>query len=280
MYRDILVHIDTTSACKERLSVALKIAKAQNAHLTGLFLLPYPEIPRFMEVQITEEIISQQRAAMAETANEARKEFESACEAAGVAFSWQQTSCAASVLADTAAMYARHHDLTVMGQHDPESGDPCSVSEMPDKVILTSGAPVLVVPYVGRFDKVGDRVMVAWKPYREAVRAVNDSMPILEAAKSALVLCADPNKGARDTMPVPGIDIAERLDRHGIKVRKESMNATGISVGDLLLSRAADESIDLIVCGAYGRPRLRELMMGGVTQHLLRHMTVPVLMSH
>lgn len=280
MYRDILVHIDTTSACKERLSVALKIAKAQNAHLTGLYLLPYPEIPRFMEVQITEEIISQQRAAMAETAATARKEFESACEAAGITFSWRQTSCATSATADTAAMYARHHDLTIMGQYDPESSDPCSMSEMPDKVILTSGAPVLVVPYVGRFDKVGERVMVAWKPYREAVRAVNDSMPLLENAKSALVLCADPNKAARDTMPVPGVDIAERLDRHGIKVRKESMNATGIGVGDLLLSRAADESIDLIVCGAYGRPRLRELMMGGVTQHLLRHMTVPVLMSH
>lgn len=280
MYRDILVHIDTTSACKERLSVALKIAKAQNAHLTGLYLLPYPEIPRFMEVQITEEIISQQRAAMAETAATARKEFESTCEAAGITFSWQQTSCATSATADTAAMYARHHDLTIMGQYDPESSDPCSMSEMPDKVILTSGAPVLVVPYVGRFDKVGERIMVAWKPYREAVRAVNDSMPLLENAKSALVLCADPNKAARDTMPVPGVDIAERLDRHGIKVRKESMNATGIGVGDLLLSRAADESIDLIVCGAYGRPRLRELMMGGVTQHLLRHMTVPVLMSH
>ncbi|HAY48043.1 universal stress protein [Thalassospira sp.] len=280
MYRDILVHIDTSPACKERLSVALKIAKAQNAHLTGLFLLPYAEIPRFMEVQITEEIISQQRAAMAETANDARKEFENTCKEAGIAFGWQQTACAASEIADTAAMYARHHDLTIMGQHDPESSDPCSASDMPDKVILTSGAPVLVVPYVGRFDTIGERVMVAWKPYREAVRAVNDSMPILEGAKSALILCADPNKGARDTMPVPGVNVTARLERHGIKVRHETMNASGISVGDLVLSRAADESIDLLICGAYGRPRLRELMMGGVTQHLLRHMTVPVLMSH
>ena len=280
MYRDILVHIDTAAACKERLSVALKVAKAQDAHLTGLFLLPYPEIPRFMEVQITEEIIHQQRSAMAETAKTARAEFEAACEAAGVAFSWQETSCPASEIADTAAMYARHHDLTVLGQRNPESSDPCSVSEMPDKVILTSGAPVMVVPYVGKFDTIGERVMVAWKPYREAVRAMNDSMPFLEASKSTLVLCADPNKGARDTMPVPGVDIGERLKCHGVNAKKETMNASGISVGDLLLSRAADESIDLIVCGAYGRPRLRELMLGGVTQHLLRHMTVPVIMSH
>ena len=233
-----------------------------------------------MEVQITEEIINQQRSAMAETAKTARADFEAACEAAGVAFSWQETSCPASEIADTAAMYARHHDLTVLGQRNPESSDPCSVSEMPDKVILTSGAPVMVVPYVGKFDTIGERVMVAWKPYREAVRAMNDSMPFLEASKSTLVLCADPNKGARDTMPVPGVDIGERLKCHGVNAKKETMNASGISVGDLLLSRAADESIDLIVCGAYGRPRLRELMLGGVTQHLLRHMTVPVIMSH
>ncbi|MCC9625814.1 universal stress protein [Thalassospira sp. MA62] len=280
MYRDILVHIDTSNACKERLSVALKVAKAQQAHLTGLFLLPFADIPRFMEVQITEDIIKQQRAVMAEGAKAAREMFETTCAEAGVECSWKETSCTASEIADTAAMYARHHDLTVMGQHDPESADPCAVSEMPDKVILTSGAPVLVVPYAGKFETVGERIMVAWKPYREAVRAVNDSMPFLEASKSALVLCADPNKGARDTLPVVGINISERLERHGINVRRETMNASGISVGDLLLSRAADESIDLVVCGAYGRPRLRELMMGGVTQHLLRHMTVPVLMSH
>ena len=185
-----------------------------------------------------------------------------------------------SELADTVAMYARHHDLTVLGQYDPESSDPASSSEMPDKVILTSGTLVLVVPRYGKFETVGTRIMVAWKPYREAVRAVNDGMAFLENAKSALVLCADPNKGARDTLPVANVDIADRLSRHGVNVKKETMNAQGISVGDLLLSRAADESIDLIVCGAYGRPRLRELMLGGVTHHLLKHMTVPVLMSH
>ncbi|NIZ03678.1 universal stress protein [Thalassospira lucentensis] len=280
MYRDILVHIDNTPACSERLAVALKVAKAQQAHLTGLFLLPYADIPRFMEVQIPEEIIRQQRQAMADQGKVAQGMFEKACAEADVEFSWQQTSCAATELADTAAMYARHHDLTILGQHDPDSSDSCSVSEMPDKVVLTAGSPVLIVPYVGKFDTIGERVLIAWKPYREAVRAVNDSMPFLENAKKAVVLCADPNKGARDTLPVPGVDIADRLKRHGISATKETMNASGISVGDLLLSRAADESADLIVCGAYGRPRLRELMMGGVTQHLLRHMTVPVLMSH
>ncbi|AUG52417.1 universal stress protein [Thalassospira marina] len=280
MFRDMLVHIDNTKPCTERLSVALTVAKAHKAHLTGVYVLPRAEIPRFMEVQISADIMEAQRRTIREGAAEAKVAFTEACEKAGVPFSWQEVNCLATEIADTVAMYARHHDLTVLGQYDPESSDPSSTSEMPDKVILTAGAPVLVVPRYGKYETVGTRVMVAWKPYREAVRAVNDGMSFLENAKSALVLCADPNKAARDSIPVPGVDIADRLARHGVNVRKETMNAEGISVGDLLLSRAADESIDLMLCGAYGRPRLRELMLGGVTQHLLKHMTVPVLFSH
>lgn len=233
-----------------------------------------------MEVQISADVMEQQRENMRESAAKGKEMFVEACERAGVSHSWQEAGCMMSELADTLAMYSRHHDLTVLGQYDPDSSDPASSSEIPDKVILTSGTPVLVVPRYGKFETVGTRIMVAWKPYREAVRAVNDGMAFLENAKSALVLCADPNKGARDTLPVANVDIADRLSRHGVNVKKETMNAQGISVGDLLLSRAADESIDLIVCGAYGRPRLRELMLGGVTHHLLKHMTVPVLMSH
>ena len=136
-----------------------------------------------MEVQISQEIINQQRAAMAETAKEAKRDFAKACEDAGVTFSWQEKPCSAAEIADTVAMYARHHDLTVLGQYDPDSADPSSTSEMPDKAILTAGTPVLVVPYAGRFETIGERVMVAWKPYREAVRAVNDGMAFLENAK-------------------------------------------------------------------------------------------------
>ncbi|MDP2696803.1 universal stress protein [Thalassospira sp.] len=280
MFRDMLVHIDNSKSCVERLSVALKVAKDQKAHLTGLYVLTQFEIPRFMEVQISADIMKQQRDAMAEGAKTAKAAFEAACDKAGVPYTWQEAHSLSSEIAETVAMYARHHDLTVLGQYNPECSEATSVSEMPDKVILTAGAPVLIVPYIGKFETIGTRVMVAWKPYREAVRAVNDGMPFLETAKSTLVLCADPNKAARDSIPVPKVDIAERLERHGVKVRKETLDANGISIGDLLLSRAADESIDLILCGAYGRPRLRELMLGGVTQHLLRHMTVPVLMSH
>ena len=79
---------------------------------------------------------------------------------------------------------------------------------------------------------------------------------------------------------IPSADICLHLARHGIRAEAQHYYADDISAGALLLSRAVDEGIDLIVCGAYGHARWREIVLGSVTRHLLAHMTVPVLMSH
>ena len=79
---------------------------------------------------------------------------------------------------------------------------------------------------------------------------------------------------------LPGADIALHLARHGVKAEATSTVAEDIDVGNTLLSRAADLGVDLIVMGCYGHSRARELMLGGATREILRHMTAPVLMSH
>lgn len=279
-FKDIVVHIDNSKACRERLNVAVQVAKSQDGVLTGLYILTHAEVPRFMEVHLGPELLEAQRRAAQDAAKEAKALFIDAVTAAGLRAEWQEIEVPLAGVSDAIAMYARHCDLTVLGQHNPDADDITSVGDLPDKVILTAGAPVLVVPHTGHFETIGERVMIAWKPYREAVRALKDSMPFLETAKAVRLLCANPNKAKRDYQAVPGADIKRLLERHDISAQAEYLDASGIGVGDLILSRAADESADLIVCGAYGRPRLRELMLGGVTRHLLGHMTVPVLMSH
>jgi nucleotide-binding universal stress UspA family protein len=79
---------------------------------------------------------------------------------------------------------------------------------------------------------------------------------------------------------VPGADIGLYLARHGIKVTVSQQTAEDVDVGNQLLSRAADLDSDLIVMGAYGQPRMKELVLGGATRTILESMTVPVLMSH
>ena len=111
----------------------------------------------------------------------------------------------------------------------------------------------------------------------QAARAVNDALPFLQGAERVVVVTVNPARGdrAEDT------DIARHLARHGIAAEiSDIITAHDGSVGEVLLSRVTDEAADLIVMGAYGHSRLRELVLGGVSRELLAHMTVPVLMAH
>ncbi len=145
---------------------------------------------------------------------------------------------------------------------------------------LAVGRPVLVVPYAGRFEACGRRVLVAWNASRAATRAVNDAMPLLAGAETVTVLCVDPDEDRRAHGDVPGADVAVHLARHGVKARVESTASGGIGVGNAVLSRASDIGADLLVMGAYGHTRVRELLLGGATRTILESMTVPVLLSH
>jgi nucleotide-binding universal stress UspA family protein len=115
---------------------------------------------------------------------------------------------------------------------------------------------------------------------REAARAVNDALPLLETAEKVSVLAVNPKPGFDGLGDEPGADIALHLARHGVKVSADHFTARGMDAGDMILNYATDVSADLLVMGAYGRSRLRELVLGGVTRHIMQHMTIPVLFSH
>jgi nucleotide-binding universal stress UspA family protein len=139
---------------------------------------------------------------------------------------------------------------------------------------------VLIVPYAGHFDNVGRRVLIAWNATREAARAVSDAMPLLTSAELVTVPPIDPREGPHGHGELPGADIGLHLARHGVKAQIERTVSAGMPVGEVLLSRVADLGADLIVMGAYGHSRAREVLLGGATRSVLRSMSVPVLMSH
>jgi nucleotide-binding universal stress UspA family protein len=107
---------------------------------------------------------------------------------------------------------------------------------------------------------------------------VTDAVPLLRRADAVELITVNPEGSAHGD--IPGADIALYLARHGVRVEVKIERAVDIDVGNMLLSRAADLGIDLIVMGAYGHSRVREYVMGGATRTLLDTMTVPVLMSH
>jgi nucleotide-binding universal stress UspA family protein len=274
--KDILVHIDSSNECGIRLKTAISLAKAHEAHLTGLYVIQEFPIPGYVKAQIRQELLDATAAARKAEAKEAEKVFNDECKRAGIKGEWRYSE---GNVAEELALHARYVDIAIVGQLNPDNPS-AEIDEMPDRFILSVGRPVLVVPYVGSYPTVGEEVLVSWDASRLATRAVNDALPFLKMAKKVHVLAINPAGGSESHGDIPCADICLHLARHGVKAEASSLRAEDLAVGDAILSRAADFGADMIVMGAYGHARWRELVLGGATRHILEHMTVPVLMSH
>lgn len=272
--KDILVYVDGSRETPSTLAAACALARDHDSHLTGLAVDRPPEIPGYATIEIPQSALEIIHAQRKEAAAKAREMFEKAVATAGIT-SRSGWSLARGMPLESLSLRTRYTDVVVVSQSNPERED-SAADDMVDDLILVSGRPVLVIPYIGAPDRIGKKVLVAWNASREAARAVADAMPILEVAESVEVIAVEPN-GIGD---VPGADIAEHLARHGVNATASKTTGLDIDVGDVLLNHVADTGADLLVMGAYGHSRMRELVLGGATRHLLLHMTVPVLLSH
>ena len=278
-FKDILVHIDDSKACDQRIDLAIRLAKAHDAHLTGLSVAVEHRVPAYVELQVPNEVLVRHAAESMGRARTTADAFVARVEDAGLTVEVRTERCLEPELADVISLHARYSDMTVVGQSNPKDPSPGG-SELPENITLSCGRPTLIVPYIGLPQAIGERIMVAWDAGRESTRAVHDALPILKTAASVAVLAVNPKSGRDGHGERPGADIALHLARHGCRVEAQHIMSGDVGVGDMILSRLADQSIDLLVMGAYGHARMRELILGGVTRYIVRHMTVPVLLSH
>lgn len=169
---------------------------------------------------------------------------------------------------------SRASDLVVVGRGDGDDANACPRPLEPTSVVLAAGRPVLVVP-PGIDHLEARRVMVAWKDTWEARRAILDSLPILRLA-SRVDVVAVTRGGEKSGAP----DITDYLSAHGIHATSAEHRFEGESDAETLLDLASDHAADLIVMGAYGHGRVREMVLGGVTRFVLRNSSVCILLSH
>jgi len=276
-YRDITVHLTLDPRNGARTQLAIALAKRFAAQLTGFYTVPPPNVPYYMGEYIPTEMIQKQMddAQVASAAN--HEAFIAACTAANLPHRWRQSDL---VPVEALRIQARASDLVIVGQPDPSPSDPGVIpygtDVLPQELALQSGRPVLAVPHQGSFTDLGRRVMVAWNGKREAARATHDAMPLLKGAESVVLLRMGPEKKGRTSLE----DGADLLRRHGIRVEAVSAEDNGMKVGPALLAEAASRECDLLVMGAFGASRLRELVFGGVTESILAGMTLPVLLSN
>ncbi|MDE2276836.1 MAG: universal stress protein [Burkholderiales bacterium] len=278
----LLVPIDASPRSQLRLQLAQTLLRqCADGGAPGPVDVLYATTPSYLEqpFALAETAVSALAALQAldtQRRNQARRRFDEVNAGAQPPMRWHDLDDENVV--DGTTRRALLADLVLFGQHDP---DPHVSAGVPDdfveSVLIASGRPGLVLPYVGTFDTVGREPLIAWKPTRESARALSAAIPLLRGARRIhLVTEAGSARGT-------GHDdaVASYLSAHGIRAPLEHHVAIdGSSPGEALLSLAADVAADLLVMGCYGHSRARELVLGGASRTLLRSMTLPVLMAH
>jgi nucleotide-binding universal stress UspA family protein len=267
--KDILVHVDPLPGCEERVRLTIHLAKRFGAFVTGVFVLPSPGMLIPPESGPAAAAVATYLCELEQAAAETGQQFLNRLRGDGLDGAWHMEHGAAAF---NIARRARPTDLVVLGQHDR---DLLTVLPRPEDVVLSCGLPVLVVPFAGRFDSVGNNAAIAWNGSRESARAVHDALPLLMPQKKATVVSINPGSDDED---IRG-DLVRHLVRQGFDAKAET-HVTKLTPAELMLSRIADNGNDLVIMGAYGHSRVRETILGGMTRDMLRSMTVPVLMAH
>jgi nucleotide-binding universal stress UspA family protein len=272
-FKTIVVHCDADKSIRLRLDIAADLASKFASHLVGLHVRPPFQPPAYFDGSfVMDDLYKLYEATQAANQETALSAFSAATEGRNIA--------AAREIVDgqverEVVKRARCADLTILGQASDET-PAATPRDLVEVVALSTGRPVLVVPYVPVRRPIGRNVILCWNDSRESARAASDALPFLKDADKVAVLTFRSADDEETGAPA----VATWLTHHGIDATVIEDSPGDVDVGDLVLSRAADIDADLIVMGVYGHTRMREMMLGGVSRTLLRSMIVPVLMAH
>lgn len=272
-YKHLVVHLDGGERTAERLELALHLAGRLGARLTGLFA-------EGGEVGVGKGRAPDPRDWLA-SLQRTKATFEARVKEAHADGGFWRVNEGELEVGGIAARYCRYADLAIVAQHDPEA--PRVPSDFAELVVVESGRPVLVVPYIGHYPDVGRRVLVAWDGSREAARALNDALPLLAGAELVQVAELHGPGGARAEDP-EGPSVIRHLAAHGITAEREPVLVErkvkeATDAVDAVLNLASDLGADLVVMGARGRPGVPFPRATDRTRASLATMTAPVLFS-
>jgi nucleotide-binding universal stress UspA family protein len=279
--RTITVFLDASPSGARRAAHAVALAQRWGAHLIGVHVVfagvtPHPSMCYVRGESAIRQVIVDEcdLEAVAEAASVLLgRRFRALC--AGASVPGEFRAIRRGRTEEEAVLNSLQSDLVVVGHPEPH-GLPDDMS--PERMLLASGVPLLIVPNAWACETIGDRILIGWNRTRQARRAISDAMGFLVAAASVTVLVID-QVGRQPDGQEPGADIALHLVRHDVYVRIERVASHGAPIAQVILASAVRNGSDLLVVGAYSHARLRELLLGGTTRTLLAQMPVPVLIS-
>ncbi len=284
--RKLLLPLTGTEAGEAALATALMIAQKWDAHVAALHVrIDARDVAPLAGEGLSGAMIEEMMSATEKEANDrsgaVRTMFDRFAAAHGVVLADAKAGldCASAHFTaivgreeEVVAQQARLSDLIVVPH--PEGADETSSSEALHAVLFDSGRPVLIAPHVAPAT-IGTRVCIGWNGTAESAAAVAAAIPWLQRADAVRILTAE---GYHRRGP-SAAELAAYLALHGVHPEITKFTSVDNSVGAGLLAAAADFHADLLTLGAYSHSRLRQLILGGVTRHVLERSKLPVLMN-
>lgn len=284
--RKLLLPLTGTAAGEAALSTALLIARVWNAHVTALHVRVdsrdvAPLAGEGLSGAMIEEMMSATEKESSERAHAVRAMFDRFVAQHDVIVQEARAGaeCATASFAavtgreeDLVAQQARLADVTVVPH--PDAGEDVSSSDALHAVLFDSGRPVLISPRTAP-TTVGSRICLGWNGTAESASAVFAALPWLKRAEAVRILSAEGYQRRGPAAP----ELAAYLALHGVHPDIVMFQPINGVVGAGLLAAARDFGCNLLAMGAYSHSRLRQLILGGVTRHVLENSDLPVMMN-
>jgi nucleotide-binding universal stress UspA family protein len=280
--KEILLCVEPTTSSMAHVRVAAAMAASQGARLTALFVQPELDIPlaaRLQSQEVEQVVVQQER----DAATKVHDKTASLVEPTGVAFQWIEVKGEAE---EAMIKRSRAADVVVALVAQPD-GEPRAKAAPSDNrliepLIRYSGRPVLLVPAAADSRSFGKRVLITWDEGRESSRALHDALPVLAKA-DRVDLLTGVFQSAQGSRPPAGLCdvVCVHLAQHGIAATPREVGlAPGADLAEVILDQSRKTRADLIVMGAFGGSRVREVILGSITENVINSSVIPVLVSH
>lgn len=273
--KTLLVHLAPDKDCEGRLKAAVTMAKGMKAHLIALYVATPVHLPAGAEGRGASAVfLAEARESARKKSVEVKSLAESVCGKAGISWNWAYGE---EDHLDAILEEVHHADMTIVNQVSFDSFEDRLMFQLPEKLVIGAGGPVLVLPKGGQaIDLVAlDTVLVAWTYSKEAIRALRDALPVLHSAKSVKLLTCGKGHQADETA-APVIDY---LKRHGIETEAVHHSVDG-HAGEEILDTAEQVHANLIVMGAYGHTSFIDKLFGSASRYVIGHTHIPLFLSH
>lgn len=274
----VLVHLNDKRRAQALAAAAVAIARPAAAHVIGLHVAPSLPAMTTLAIPYGDDMVDAVRRAEARDSEAIAGIFRDATAAAPEHATWLSGVPPGADIAAFVMQHGRTADLIVAAEADP-SWDLAPVLDFPERLVMESGRPVLLVPNAGRFGQPPRHAVLAWNGRREASRAAFDALACIDRACRVTILVIEED-GAATLARESAEAMKLTAERHGFSATVVRTGLVGRAIGAAIVAETAKLGGDLLVMGAYGHSRIREFVLGGATRHVMHHMPCPTLVSH